>query len=690
MEQSFETPMQTNRLLMPQVVQIQAGMLLRAAGRVLRVAEIAGTEKVTLQDAETGALKTCHLEILTQAMQQGALAAVSPRAARTPFRTSVRRITEDAAIIEKIPAALRSPAAIKVMLTKLKWLKMLRAHGERTMRPSEHLQMAIREVEHRTKEKCPLTMSTLYEADRLLKKNNGDVRVLLPRFHQRGGWRQSRLEPMVEQFISDALEAAAKHKGSIRATEIKDSVSNSVAQINVVSPGNELKVPSLPTIIRRINDRFTAYELCLRQYGEKRADRLYRETYARVRAVHPLDVVQYDDTDTAQFLIGRNGLPWGRAWLTVGVSESTGVPLGHSLGERARSRETALEAIINGIFPKNPANPEFRGCKGEWEWYGHHGLIVLDNASYNTSEDLEAGLLEFGSEVGYARPHHPTDKSDIEHFNHRLKAEFISEELGWVGPKEDRAMLDRGLETAVWTFDDFHARLMRWMVDVYANKPLYKTGKTPREMWREAFQLAQPLLPLRQPSQQLVGTIRSSLRFRDSGGLKRMELRYNSKDLEVLRKKMGHRAEVEIRYHPRNLSYIFVKNPFTSHYLRVDCIEDARYVDGLTNFQQRLILAKVRLSKARNPNIEKLVEARDALVKETAELSKSKSMQKRKRAQLHERAGLGADPAQAGTTAYKATVTEEEELVSELELMTRELESRPISRDAEPVVLADR
>lgn len=95
---------------------------------------------------------------------------------------------------------------------------------------------------------------------------------------------------------------------------------------------------------------------------------------------------------------------------------------------------------------------------------------------------------------------------------------------------------------------------------------------------------------------------------------------------------------------PSDLSYVYVLDPLSKNYLKVPCIEDIRYVRGLTNYQQSLILKKARLMKLRSPGLIQMYEARQALVKDTKELLKSKKMRNRKLGYLVEKSGLDAPP----------------------------------------------
>lgn len=632
---------------------LSPGELMRSAANAYRVTEATTAAEVFLQDVATMEVRSCTTEYMLEALRQGVVSRVSGTIQLAPL-VRPEQPKGDEAIIANIPEFMLSAAASKVLLAKHHWIKRLRRQGLRVFRPGPELTMALKEAEHSSKEVCPFGQDTLYRSWLTLRKYQGSVRSLLPKFHLRGGRGGHRLEPEVESIISNALEVVAGNKEKIlRPSTVHDRVATLVGQFNLHRPAEEsLRVPSVPTVTRRFNERFTAYEIAVRRFGKKRADRMFRENLPRVRATHALDVVQYDDTDTCVFLIdSRTGLPWGRCWLTAGVDEYSGMVVGKEMSEASRSSVSALGAIVNGIFQKNHSADEFADCKNQWEAFGHHGLIVLDNAPYNASETIELSVLEFESEIELARPFHPTDKPDIEGFNHLLKSGYVSKLAGWSGPKEDRELLEEGIGGAIMTMTDFARGLNRWILDDYSNKPR-STGRSPRELWRGSFAEHPPLVPRRQPSHELMLTEHRELTFRDSGGLLRNGLRYHSDELAVLRRRLGNGATVKVRTLPHNVGHLFVLDETTGHYLKVHCSE-TRYVAGMTEIQQSLIMKICRERKQKSPNMAEMQAARDALVDDTRRLSTSKKMIERKRAARAVKAGVDLTDGTKASAASK-------------------------------------
>lgn len=619
------------------------GQVFRSAGHIAEISALDdGTGSLKLTEISTGLVRALPPDELAIAIKQGKVIEItSDYSATANLYRANPGLAADSALLDEIPVSLRSEAAIKVVSKKLHWINLLRREGYRCLRPSEELSIILKEVEHRHQMKCPYTLDTIYRAQLQLDKHGGNARAILPGFHRKGGSGGHRLDPEVEKMIALSLDLANKKtSGKLQASRIHDSVRGMVAQFNGSAQGRELEYPSLPTVTRRLKERFTAYEIAERNFGKKRAQRLFRETSPRVRPDSPLDLTHYDDTDTCVFLVDDfTRLPWGRAWLTAGVDDNSRMVLGKSLSEEPRSRVSAIAAIVNGINPKNMNDDEYSYCTSHWDAFGHHGVITLDNASYNTNESIEVFANEIGSEIQYARPYRPTDKSPIEYFNHRLKSEFVVHQPGWSGPKEDREMLDEGIGTAVMTVTEFVRRLNKWIVDDYANKPM-TDGRTPRQIWQEHFQYRIPMLPRNMPSGDYLAAIHDSLKFRDSGGLLRNGLRYQSPELQAMRKRYGANESVQIRYNPLNLSYLLAQDPVTKHFIRVPCVEDERYIYGMTDAQHRLVKKFCRDRKIKNPSLVQLQQARIDLATLTEQMMFSNKMSERKRSVLATKSGI--------------------------------------------------
>jgi len=607
---------------------IQDGSILEICGRRLHV--FLFNNYVRLHDLANHDERTCTINEINELIEEGgAYIAKAGELPQSPFPAHFD--PSNAYLIKDVPNSLRSDAGVQVWLQKIRWLQRIKDKGYTGFQNDNELLLTILEIEHECGEQCPFKPSTLYKAHLKLKKNDGDYRNIFPNFARRGGGGKSRLPNAIETIIGQEMDAATKPEyGLLQASRIYQCVEGRVIQLQRAEPHERYQVPSLPTITRRLNEKFSAFEIFSRKHGEKRAKRKFRMDGARVRADRPLDIVEFDDKDTACFLIDeRTWLPWGRAHITAGVDQATGSVLGINISEHARSTQSAWAAFEHAIFPKDPSHPDFQNCKQRWEPYGHIGTALLDNASYNATSSFQASILDYGSEIEYSRPHKPTNKSVIEHWNHEVMEDHICHLPGWAGAKEDRGALDHGLSSAVYSLNEFRRNLMAWITDVYSNKTITSIGKSPREAWMEAFLHMTPHLPRQMLPISLAGTIKQVYTARDSGGILRKKLRYQSPQLDELKKRHKKDAYV-VRYAPHDLSYLFVQEPQTDNYLRVPCIEDPKKYEFITDYQQSLILKFCYASRKNGTKAIDLYEGRKGLIESTRQNLNSKSMRKRK------------------------------------------------------------
>lgn len=613
----------------------QPGTRLFFAGATFLVMVGSTPERTLVQEERSKDIRTQTQAFLRQAIEEGCVTVLESDESPEAVSLQYRRPGFSEAWIEDIPTSCRSDAAVKVMLEKRNWMRWLEDHYVTDFRDEVALRMKVKELELRYGP-CPYEPTTLYKEWLKRKKAHGKDEVHLPKFHLRGGAGGKRLEEEVELIIQKVLRAMEKpESGKIKTSDTRIAIAHAV---NALNAGRDalvhFAIPSAPTVKRRLEEHFSAYGIAVRNHGEDKARRLFRENGARVRADHALNIVEYDDTDTCIYAVDeRTGLPWGRCWATFGVDQKTQKVTGCAISEDSRSAISAYRAVIHSLLEKDPNHPDLALCKHPWIAYGNQGLAKFDNATYNASNSLQSALIDLGLQYEFARPRHPTNKSSIEHFNHRLKSEFCSKLPGWSGPKEDREALSYGIGTAIMTRMQVVQMMNRWITDDYSNK-LLACGYTPNQLWEQDFALHDPFLPERMPSSELVMTISDTLKFRDSGGLLRLGLRYQSPELAEIRRRIGRRAEVRVRYMEDRLDYLYVENPATKHFLKVPCIEDPRVYMHVTNQQQRLIRKLARDRVGHEPNLDELMDARIALVEDTKALMHSKKMHERKRS-LH-------------------------------------------------------
>ena len=252
----------------------------------------------------------------------------------------------------------------------------------------------------------------------------------------------------------------------------------------------------------------------------------------------------------------------------------------------------------------------------------------MDNAVYNHTSATEQTHLKLQQTLSWAKPHQPTEKSGIEHYNHRVKNHFCSRLDGWRGSKDNPNGHKEGMQGAILTIQQFRQSYIDWVTRDYLNDA-GQDGRSPKQNWFRFYSDHRPAVRWTREQVGMFLLTPIELTFRDSGGLLRARLRYQSDELAKLCKHLGRKSTVLAFSDRTDLGYLLVKNPHTSELIRVPCIEDPRYINGLTDRQHQLILKRSREQGSINPTMRDCVAARQNLAEQTTQLRTHKKLRKR-------------------------------------------------------------
>jgi len=561
-----------------------------------------------LRNVETNETRRAPESLLIDAILSGALTFTQSNS-QSLIASSALKSSE----LGRINARRESTIAVNHMLLKRGWIDGLKRKGIDRIVDEPWVRSAMNDLERgHLKNFRRFSIGTLAEAARQIARNGGDWSQLVPSYSERGGPGVSRIDHRAEGEINRILEGIKLDETKkIVKTEICDSIRTAINALNLAKREDLIQLPGDTTICRRIDALFPASEISSRNVSKRYSNKEYRDhSSPRDVAEYPLLVAEYDDLNTENFLIDdQNFLPFGRAHLTQGVCQNTGVPLGFDLSHEPRSYDSAVGAILDSLLPKDRSRPEFSSCKDPWIGYGVQGSILVDNASYNLSKSMDCRKEDVKLLLAGARPFGPTEKSTIEHHNAMTLKGFCANQPGYCGSKEDPERSKNGMDTAACTVTDYKRNYVMWVTGVLLNKPR-KDGWTRKQKWQAFFKDHGPAV--RWTREQLtLFRLRPRLHhFRESGGVLRLNLTYNSDELKVLRKRLGATAEVMIHIDRHDLTYIKVTDPFTRKLIHVPCTASHRYAFGITEYQQTLVLKLARERGQKNPDLQAMVQAR--------------------------------------------------------------------------------
>lgn len=533
---------------------------------------------------------------------------------------------------------LESEKALVVLDSKRQWIDALRQIGVDKFVDQPWIRAAMDKMARGPFAGMPrYSIKTLGIADRKVQAAGGDWTKAIPQYSSRGGRGGTRTDPRAEDVIRAVLDAVKGEIGRFSRNHVHDRIRARIFELNRAAPDMPVPMPGATTIDRRISQTFTKFDIAIRNSTRKSAVKLFRQnSFPRDRAQYPLAVSEYDDIDTGVFLINeRLGLPVGRAYLTHGIDQATRVPLGFDLSHRSRSYESAIGAICDSLHPKDPMRTEFQGIADDWIGYGAQGTIVMDNARQNFSTYMRMTADAYRLVLAGARPYGPTEKQTIEYYNHIVKRDFCSSLPGWRGDKNDPESIRHAMSTSCIDEATFRRLYAQWVVGVYLNMP-GDDGLTSKQRWMRFYKDHSPAVRWNREEVAFMRLRPTEYRFRASGGIKRLGLVYDSHELSILRMDIGHKANVTVYVDDKDLRQVQVLHPRTKQLIRVSCVQDERYVSGLTSYQQSLILKMAREDKSKNPGLIEMVQARERLMEVVEQSRRSNKLRKR---QASERIG---------------------------------------------------
>ena len=624
-----------------------------------------------LEHLETQERKTAEVLSLYIAIESGLVTA------QTLLETS-NRIIE--APEEVIGARKVTDAQQRTLVDKMRWLDSLLQAGVKPDPRSARARLVHEQLaKGKLSDALQFTLGTLRKDRKRLDNAGGDVNALVPAFQMRGGAGGVRTHAMAEAIIQEQIEI---ERGSpVRRTqlEIHNEISTILAAKQSAGVG-QIAAPSLSTVARRLDKELGKYEQAIKLVGEQEARNEFRETSRRPRPDRSLLEIQIDDVDSGIFLIDdRNGLPFGRGYVTSGIDAFDKVPMGLVIGPEHRSSESAVNCIVDGLLPKEASRPEYEGLANKWIGYGYPAFHLMDNPAYNHTDRLTRLQLQIKSTYAWAKPRTPTEKTSIEYFNHLMKARCFTKLPGWSDGNVDHDSVKRGMASAIMNVANFKRHLVQWIAEDYLKSP-GEDGFSPKQRREKSLNGHAPILRWTYEQLRLFRMRHYQERFRASGGIEFLRMRYRSDALRRLRKQIGNELPLNIFVDSEDLKSILVEHPFTKVFLKVPCDEEPEYVATLTLRQQEQVLKKARTMKLSNPSIIDCAKARNEMAADVDKLRDDPRLRTRRRAMQDK-----IDPVNAVTSmnakndAAPSSIKDSEELMTDLEYEMKQIDEVDIS-----------
>ena len=481
-----------------------------------------------------------------------------------------------------------------------------------------------------------LTPRTVSRWIRRYQVSHQDIRSLVPSYHQRGP-HQSQMSPFVETLLQQAIKQTYLTNVRAPVTHVITSFQKLIIIENEKrSPEEQFPTPGNMTVYRYLQ-RLDSLEVDRARLGPARAERDHHQSGLGPLPTRPNQRAEFDFAQLDLLVVDPvDRLPIGRPTLAAIRDKYTGYPLGIFISFDPPSYRLVMECLLYAILPKNHVQQLFQ-TQHAYLAFGVPEVLVVDNA-IELDRDLELACLQLGIELQDMPVRKPWFKGSVERWFRTLNTDLIHVIPGTTFSH----FLERGeydsQKHACMTLDRLWELLHLWIVDVYTQEVHEGVGGHPQGKGVPALiyqrALDEQFVPRLPPSRNdlLVLLTRTTKRKVHHYGIEFENLIYQSTALAPLRSKLArakkHRTThsemaqdkeddikagiVQIKYHPGDLSRIWVLDPFVSEYIEVLAV-DQHYTKDLSLWKHHVISRYVREELKRQVDTEALVLARARL-----------------------------------------------------------------------------
>ena len=301
----------------------------------------------------------------------------------------------------------------------------------------------------------------------------------------------------------------------------------------------------------------------------------------------PLERVEIDHTRSDLIVIDdRDNLPLGRLTLTYCLDLAMRYPLGYYLGFEPPSYLTVMECLYHAILPKGDVRTRY-GTQHDWLAYGIPATLVIDNGKEFIGHDLEDACCLLGTVLQYSPVLTPQFKAGVERMFGSMNTLLFHTLPGttFSNPAE-RGSYDSARQACVY-LSEVDKVMHLFVVDIYAERFHRGLQAIPARSWEDKIRCGfAPALP---PSAQALSIwlSRTDTRVIHPYGIEFASLRYNCDELITLRTRLKGQP-AKIKYHPADLSGLYVYDSFERRYVRVPAL-DQNYTAGLSLWKHRVI-----------------------------------------------------------------------------------------------------
>ncbi len=411
---------------------------------------------------------------------------------------------------------------------------------------------------------------------RLYYSSGQDIRVLLNHDANKGN-RRSRYEDWVVDAVTDVIDdkiavpTPAKFSAALNiACQAVRDAKPPEATLPVVAANRGGQRLLGKNLIARWVAKRDRFELATTQVGIFEARRRFSAVELGPQGDYPNHQWEVDHTPLDLFVIDEDSQHvYGRPYLTaildrytrciVGFSLSFAPPSWISVGDALRIALADKRKLIEHINAS--VNPQYQ-IRQPWDCRGIPKYLITDHGREFKSNSMDETLSVLNTIPVQTKKRKPWLKGKIERWFRTLEEDFIHTIPGTTLNIAKRKFYPSE-EFAVVTLPEINWIVLKWVVDVYNQRPHRKLRLSPAEMWRRG---AQHVAPRELPPELLRPTMGLVLdRVLRRTGVSWANMRWDSREFANLRARLKNdAAAVQIRLDPRDLRTIYAWDP-TQH-----------------------------------------------------------------------------------------------------------------------------
>lgn len=398
--------------------------------------------------------------------------------------------------------------------------------------------------------------------------------------HFKKGNRTPRFSIEVEALIQTAIDHYL--------TRERPTIKKSYKRLATLAWESEItSYPCYDSFRKRIEalDQFMVLE---RRFNRRTAERMFRYYGAGSRPTRPLEITEIDHTPIPFCAVDdETRLPLGRPTLTTLIDKYSKMVLGFYLSFSPPSILSVIECLRHAILPKTELKIIYPDIQLDWLAYGIPEVILVDNGKEFLSNDFNEICGSLGIQKPRSPPRHPWYKGLVERHFRTIADGLLNDIPGKTFSNIFEKHEYDPQKDAIISFSALVEIVHQWIVDIYNNSKNSSTNVPPNALWNSEIEWYPPRMPKNLNMLQIT-LGKTEERSLQHYGIDFESLRYNSRELSLLRRELKDDNRVKIKFDPSDIGKIFVFDPFKEVYIVAPCL-DLQYASNKTLFQHQMI-----------------------------------------------------------------------------------------------------